>query len=927
MKLNLDMLLKNLIKNCPKKFRHTKVSGLSSDTRTIKKGNLFFALRGSKFDGNKYIKEAIYKGACAVISNKKKNNFTKIIFKKNVHKSLVNACQNYFKDKPKNIIAVTGTNGKSSVADFFHQFLTLNKIPVASIGTLGLKIKNFKKLNLTSPDIITLHRTLNRIKKLKINDVIIEASSHGLIQKRLDGLKFRIGIFTNFTQDHLDYHKTMKKYLDAKFILFKKLMEKNSFIIASKKLNVINKLKKIALNKKIKINFSDNFLFDKVKNHNKLVGDFQMQNLEMSALACTILGIPKKKIINQFNKIKNLKGRLEQAKELPNRSKVFIDYAHTPDAIETVIKALIKRFKSNVTLVFGCGGERDINKREIMGKIADRYCNKIYITDDNPRNENPKKIRNQIKKYIKKSKRLEIANRSTAIKHAIKTSLPNEIILISGKGHETYQDYGKKIYKISDYKVLNKIKFNNKKLSKKKIDLFYNKQIIKKLNITNLNKNFLGVSIDSKTIKKDNLFIPIKGKKKDGHKYIHQALKKGAAFSVSSNKKIRSIKGKILRVNNTNKFLNLLAKEKRLNTRASIIAVTGSSGKTSVKEILGKYLKTFGNTYYSPRSFNNHYGVPISICNLENSHKFGIFEIGMSNSGEINELAKIVKPHVGIITNIAEAHIENFKNLDGIARAKGEIINNISKNGFLIIDRDGKYFNYFQKIAKKKGISIISFGFSKKANIHIMKIKSLKKYKKITVKVYDKKYDLLINKGHIKNILILISVLKALSLDINKIQKEIKNIKILEGRGKINRIKFKNIWFNLIDESYNANPLSMRESINNFSKIKISKTSKYLLLGDMLELGKKTNELHKSLTPYVNSSDIKKLFIHGDKMMKMYKNIKKNKRGNILQHKSDIKDTILPIIQNNDYLMIKGSNATGLYKISNNLIKGKYNAF
>ena len=208
-----------------------------------------------------------------------------------------------------------------------------------------------------------------------------------------------------------------------------------------------------------------------------------------------------------------------------------------------------------------------------------------------------------------------------------------------------------------------------------------------------------------------------------------------------------------------------------------------------------------------------------------------------------------------------------------------------------------------------------------------MKIKSLKKYKKITVKVYDKKYDLLINKGHIKNILILISVLKALSLDINKIQKEIKNIKILEGRGKINRIKFKNIWFNLIDESYNANPLSMRESINNFSKIKISKTSKYLLLGDMLELGKKTNELHKSLTPYVNSSDIKKLFIHGDKMMKMYKNIKKNKRGNILQHKSDIKDTILPIIQNNDYLMIKGSNATGLYKISNNLIKGKYNAF
>ncbi len=369
MKLQSNMLLKNLIKNCPKNLKEINVEGLSSDTRTIKKGNLFFAIKGSKYDGNRFIEEAFQKGACAVVLSEKKNKFSKAILKKNIQETLIHACKKYYKKKPKNIIAVTGTNGKSSVADFFHQFLTLNKIPVASIGTLGVKIKNFKKLNLTSPDIITLHKTLEEIKKFKIDNVILEASSHGISQKRLSGLKFKIAIFTNFSQDHLDYHKTMKKYLNAKLKLFTDLMEKKSFIITNKNLQVFNKVKNIALKRNIKIKFSDNYFLNEDLRENQLVGEFQRRNLEMSALACHILGIPKKKICNQVHKIKNLKGRLELVKELPNRSKVFIDYAHTPDAVETVIKALIKNYKSNVTIVFGCGGERDKNKRGKMGKL------------------------------------------------------------------------------------------------------------------------------------------------------------------------------------------------------------------------------------------------------------------------------------------------------------------------------------------------------------------------------------------------------------------------------------------------------------------------------------------------------------------------------------------------------------------------------
>ena len=176
-----------------------------------------------------------------------------------------------------------------------------------------------------------------------------------------------------------------------------------------------------------------------------------------------------------------------------------------------------------------------------------------------------------------------------------------------------------------------------------------------------------------------------------------------------------------------------------------------------------------------------------------------------------------------------------------------------------------------------------------------------------------------------KNIAFAIAVLEILNLDVNKIKNKIKDIKVLEGRGKIYKIKYKNLNFNLIDESYNANPLSMKQSILNLSNVK-DKYQKYILLGDMLELGSKSQILHESLSPIINHSKINKLFVHGEHIMNTYKNVNKNKRGNILQEKSDFKEILLPILQNNDYLMIKGSNATGLKKISENLTKGRINA-
>ena len=224
------MLLKKIIKNLPIDFQKINIEGLSSDSRQIKKKYLFFAIKGRKYNGERYILSAARKGASAIVCDincKIKNLKIPVIKVKNIKKTTTEACKAFYNMKPKNIIAITGTNGKSSVAEFYHQILFAQKIPVASIGTLGIKTNNkVIRTSLTTLDIISLHKELAKIKTLGIDNVIIEASSHGLEQGRLNGLNFKTAIFTNFSQDHLDYHKNMKNYLNAKLILFSNLLVK-----------------------------------------------------------------------------------------------------------------------------------------------------------------------------------------------------------------------------------------------------------------------------------------------------------------------------------------------------------------------------------------------------------------------------------------------------------------------------------------------------------------------------------------------------------------------------------------------------------------------------------------------------------------------------------------------------------------------------
>ena len=937
------MLLKDYIPYVPKRFYHINFSGIAFDSLKVKKNNIFFAIKGKKFDGNNFISHAIKKGAKVIISekkNQKKNSDVIFLYSSKPRKLLAEVSYKIYHKRIKKLVAVTGTNGKSSIADFYFQILKLNSKRVASIGTLGLKYKSkIKNLKNTTSDPIQIGSMLEDLRRKKIEFAIMEASSHGLDQNRLDGLKFDIGIFSNLSHDHLDYHKNMKNYLNSKLYLFKHLIKKKGHIITDGNIPEVKKIKKISIKKDINLNLIHNefngiqlishkfgkekqileikFKKIKYKIHLNLIGKIQVKNILMAIMAAYKCGIKFKKILKILPRISPVEGRLEKIGKIRNNSKVILDYAHTPAALKLALLNLKEQFPfSRINLIFGCGGDRDLKKRPLMGKIAEKYSNEIYLTDDNPRNEEPLRIRNEIKKGIRNKKIHEIPNRKKAIQEAVKNLKTGDILLVAGKGHEKTQDFGKKRTFFSDKKViLDSIRLKNKFLSK---NIKFN--IIQEQSKVSLSNKILikDISINSKLIKKNDIFFAIKGKNVDGNNYVSEAIKKKSSFVVVNRFNKSHSLFKQIKVKNTLRFLSRCSSILRENIDAKIISITGSCGKTTLKEMVGFVLKKISRTSFSPKSFNNKYGVPLSLINMNQSDDFGVFEIGMDKKGEIDNLSKIIRPDLGVITNISYAHSKNFKNIKQIADAKAEIMNNIKKDGIIVLNGDDHFYHYLKGLALKKKLKVISFAINNKSSeIKLLSVKKTKNKYELFLNINNNKFSFYTknnNKNNLYNILAATACITSF-VNIKKLKKGIfLNINIPKGRGNIFDVNFENKKIYFVDESYNSNPLSLKSSIENFEKLVLKKSKKYMFLGDMLELGKHSIKQHKLISKIINKTKINKVYVIGKHIKETYKGLDPNKKAKILSNKLDMLKIIKDDFKTGDYLMVKGSNSTGLNK-------------
>lgn len=485
--MNLSALIDNGILTPLGKLINEPTS-LSINSRTVEKGGFFIAIPGTQYDGTTYIKEALDREAGGVIvplefkeqiGSDIKKLYPNVSFfvSQEVRKAASMLAAAYYPLQPENIVAVTGTNGKTSVVTFIRQIWAQLNLPAASLGTLGLVIEDRPlppptgTAGLNTPDPIRLHQILQSLKEEKIDHLAFEASSHGLHQHRLDSVKLKAAVFTNFTNDHLDYHQTMEAYFDAKCRLFKEIMVHDTCAILNTDILEYEKLKNLCQRRSLRMisfgkagetirinsiepqpgsqNVSLTFEGKKYDFNLSLVGEFQVYNVVAALSAVIACGENPSSAIAACGNLKGVPGRLEQAAK-----DIYVDYSHTPDGLKLALLSLRPHTHGKLTVVFGCGGNRDTMKRGEMGDIAHRLADKVIITDDNPRYENPAEIRQQI--LAKCPEASEIASRCEAIQTALKEMVPGDVVLIAGKGHETYQLIGDKALPFNDVEEVQK---------------------------------------------------------------------------------------------------------------------------------------------------------------------------------------------------------------------------------------------------------------------------------------------------------------------------------------------------------------------------------------------------------------------------------------------------------------------------------------
>lgn len=449
------------------------VTGVALDSRYVRPGDVFFALSGVKTDGSRFVAQAVAGGAAAVVAGQPLTSpvDVPVVVTSNPRRALALAAARMYPQQPKVIAAVTGTSGKTSVAAFTRQIWEHEGFSAASIGTIGLvSRKRTVYGSLTTPDPVSLHKTLHEISEEGVTHLAFEASSHGLDQHRLDGVRVNAGAFTNLSRDHMDYHPTVEHYLGAKLRLFTDLVQSDgtAVIVADHEHSkaVIDAAAKRGLRvMTVGRKGNDLKLIDAVidgfgqvltieyrgRVHHlrlPLVGEFQIENALASAGLAIATGSSADAVFAALEKLEGAKGRLELVGER-NGAAVFVDYAHKPDALEKALAAVRPYATRKLAVVFGAGGDRDAGKRAVMGEIASRQADNVIVTDDNPRSENPSAIRAEILGAAPGAR--EIGDRAEAIRVAISELQPGDALIIAGKGHETGQIVGDKTLPFSDH--------------------------------------------------------------------------------------------------------------------------------------------------------------------------------------------------------------------------------------------------------------------------------------------------------------------------------------------------------------------------------------------------------------------------------------------------------------------------------------------
>lgn len=963
-----------------------EIRSITSDSRKCISGSAFVAINGNAADGHAYIREAEKAGAALLVVEqgcRARDEYAECavpVLEVEDSRMAYGVLAANIYDNPAeqlSLIGITGTNGKTTITYLLEEVLIGMGHPVGVVGTVdyrwfGADCKKYSKpATRTTPDALELQSLLREMVDVGVEYVIMEVSSHALDQHRLSMVKFEVAAFTNLSHDHLDYHQDLDQYCAAKSLLFSEHLQENGGAVINLQRSEAEgslwgrRMAEFCSSEGISTltcgpdETADIKLLEESFNlegctcrlqcegeefelKSPLVGRFNVENLLTTLAITMVMKLERKEVLPRLGVAGGAPGRLQRV-VIPEQfcidcPEVFIDYAHTPDALAKVLETLGELPHKDLYCVFGCGGDRDNSKRPVMGGIGAELSTVSLVTSDNPRTEDPERILEHVVGGVvtegveikqpdwllarKKGEKgcVVIQDRSEAIRAAIASAKDGDIVLIAGKGHEKYQITGEGE------------RFFDDCLEAKEAMLSWNcRHVSAAVNGRiegQVNRWYSGrIETDSRKVTEGDVFVALEGENFDGHEYVEQAVNNGASLAVISNREkvpVAEIVPRIV-VEDTLEALGDLAQYRRQLVKGvgktKMVGITGSCGKTTVKEMttaifsrhfpestktpVGRVLKTKGN-------FNNLIGVPLSLFPISLKQEAAVLELGMNRKGEIKTLAGIVDPDISCITNIHAAHLEELKNIEGVAEAKRELFDTTRPDGILVVNLDDPLLkescdSYLQQK--------VTFGLESNADVTASDIQQQQNGNiGFTLQIGDcrEKVKLAVAGEHsVANALAAAAIALAAGIAFSEIVGGLEDFRPVDKRMAFEELES---GIKLINDSYNANPASMCAGLKTLSSMQSQ--TKIAILGDMLELGSIREDAHYAIGQKVSDFGINFLALYGDSSQFILKGAIDSgmspERVKIFSQKSELSLWIKTLMQEKklqagDWALLKGS--------------------
>ncbi|RZI86438.1 MAG: bifunctional UDP-N-acetylmuramoyl-L-alanyl-D-glutamate--2,6-diaminopimelate ligase MurE/UDP-N-acetylmuramoyl-tripeptide--D-alanyl-D-alanine ligase MurF [Rubrivivax sp.] len=921
--MGTSLLILNTVDEALAWLRQQGVASLTVDSRAVAAQGQsqavgFIAWPGAARDGRAFVAQALQDGARACLveaegADQYHFDDARVAALRGL-KALSAEIAHGFYAEPSaelDVVAVTGTNGKTSTSWWTAQALSAVGRRCGVIGTLGVGQPgggDFVPTGLTTPDPVTLHATFRQFVSEGCQAAAIEASSIGIEEQRLGATRISVAQFTNFTQDHLDYHGSMAAYWKAKRALFDwpglraavvnlddPMGESLADGVLARGLDLWTyglvhtaRLQATGLTHHAEgMGFTlverDQDLdaaIDHVEVHTHFVGDFNASNLLAVIGALRALGVPLSQAVAACQDLSAVPGRMQRV-TLPNAAPeqqpvVVVDYAHTPDALKKALCALAPLAKARggqLWCVFGCGGNRDPIKRPLMGAIAEQFADQVVLTSDNPRNEKPCFILSQIMAGIARHEGVDVLDdRAEAIAEAVTRCNAKDVVLIAGKGHETTQEVAGVKTPFSD--VDEALRALGRRLAATTLPMMtlgLAHQLLPGSILTGDPETpLLRAHTDTRTLQQGDLFIALRGERFDAHDFLPQARQAGAVAALVQ-RGLDSFGLPGLTVSDTRAALGWLASGWRARFDIPLIGVTGSNGKTTVTQMVASILRAWVAEQGAPDAalstqgnFNNEIGVPLTLLRLrEGQHRCAVVELGMNHPGEIAQLASFAAPTVAVVNNAQREHQEFMHTVEAVARENGAVLQALSRGGVAVFPADDEHAPIWRQLAD--GCHVVDFATQGPAAVTgeatwqaqpaphwVIALRT--PLGEATVKLR------MAGAHNVRNALASAAAAVGAGVPLSAIVAGLEAFEPVKGRSQLHGIRWRDRDLTLIDDSYNANPDSVRAAIEMLAGLP---GPRWLVLGDMGEVGDQGPAFHDEVGRYARERGIEHVWTAG----------------------------------------------------------------